>query len=61
MSYPVCLPGLLYVVRGDDDGSGGGGGDVGQVVPDRLAEDRVHPDRGLVQDDQLRLLQQRHS
>ena len=90
LADPVRLPGLLDVVCGDDDGGGGGARDLGQVPPDRLPQQGVHPNlysvivyctvlyctvmyftvlyytvlyttyRGFVQNEQLRLLQQRH-
>ena len=43
LADPVRLPGLLDVVCGDDDGGCGGAGDLGQVPPDRLPQQGVHP------------------
>lgn len=47
------LAGLLDVVGRDDDGRAAVLGDVHQVVPDALAQHRVHADGRLVQDEEL--------
>lgn len=59
-THGVRLARLLDVVRGDDDGLVGGAGDAHEVRPDGLAQQRVHAHRGLVQDQQLGVVHQRH-
>ena len=46
----MCLSGLLHIVGGDDDGGGGGPGDLGEVSPDGLSQERIHSNCWLIQD-----------
>ena len=61
---PVSLARLLDVVRGDDDGGAARVavvvvvGHGGEVVPDGGAEQRVHAHCRLVQDEELRLVEE---
>lgn len=57
-TYHVSLPGLVNIMRGNDNRGPPVLRDLHQVVPDVLPEQRVDADRGLVQDEQLGLVEQ---
>ena len=58
--HHMCLSGLLDVVSRNDDSRRCGGRDVDQMVPDGLPQDGVHAHSGLVQYNQLGLMEQRN-
>ena len=60
-THPVCPPCLLDVVGGDDHSLALGLGQGCQVLPHLLSKNRVHPNCGLVQDQEFRSMQEGNS
>lgn len=58
-SYFVCLTGFLDVVRSNNNSGVFLLGNLNEMIPDAVAEDRIQADRWFVQDEQLWLVHHR--